>query len=260
MGNLILTIKDSKMRTVSAIVLIAMIASAMSAPSCQATDYCMGCHMTTANSCTSCFNWGSGKVGARSATTTNNLTNCITALPSALVTANCKTYSGAALSTATTKGSTNCSWCSKKYLTYTVTGTTEVCTDTATTGCTAVSNSEFTKCYVGTTTVAGVQLCSKGYYGTGTVNNAGYPTCTKASLANCDWAYDATTCIFCKSNYAVSSTGACAAFTTDSNCRVLHTDSTCSTCWNAYYWNVTTFKLGASLISAGALLLAAFFN
>merc|ERR1711862_443211 len=144
MGNLILTIKDSKMRTISAIVLIAMIASAMSAPSCQATDYCMGCHMTTANSCTSCFNWGSGTVGARSLTTTNNLGNCITALPSALTTSNCKMYSGSALSTATTKGSSNCSWCPKKYLTYTLTGTTEVCTDTATTGCTAVSNAEFT--------------------------------------------------------------------------------------------------------------------
>jgi len=260
MGNLILTIKDSKMRTISAIVLIAMIASAMSAPSCQATDYCMGCHMTTANSCTSCFNWGSGKVGARSLTTTNNLNNCITALPSALTTANCQVYSGSAASTATTKGSSNCTWCKKKYLTYTVTGTTEVCTDTATTGCTAVSNAEFTKCYVGTTTVAGASVCSKGYYGSGTVNNAGYPTCTKASLANCDWAFNSTNCIFCKSNYAVSSTGACAAYTTDSNCRALHTDSTCSTCWNAYYWNVTTCKLAASLMSAGALLFAAFFN
>merc|ERR1711988_1415365 len=121
MGNLILTIKDSKMRTISAIVLIAMIASAMSAPSCQATDYCMGCHMTTANSCTSCFNWGSGKVGARSLTTTNNLNNCITALPSALVTANCGMYSGSAQSTDTKKSQNNCQLCKKKYLTWTVT-------------------------------------------------------------------------------------------------------------------------------------------
>merc|ERR1712130_133513 len=229
MGNLILTIKDSKMRTISAIVLIAMIASAMSAPSCQATDYCMGCHMTTANSCTSCFNWGSGKVGARSATTANNLTNCVSALPAALTTANCRAYSGTGTSTATAKSNGNCMWCPKKYLTWTVTGSTEVCTDTATTGCTAVTN-------------------------------AGYPTCTKAAVANCDWAYSSTQCIFCKSNYAVSTTGACAAFTTDSNCRGLHTDSTCSTCWNAYYWNVTKCKLAASLMSVAALAFAAFFN
>merc|ERR1711988_1771436 len=260
MGNLILTIKDSKMRTIAAIVLIAMIASGMSAPSCQASDYCMGCHMTTANNCISCFNWGSGKVGARSLTTTNNLGNCITALPSALVTANCGAYSGDALSTATAKGSMNCAYCKKKYLTYTVTGSTEVCTDTATTGCTAVANAEFTRCNVGTTTVAGVSLCNKGYYGSGTANNAGYPTCTKASVANCDWASTSTVCMFCKSNYAVSSTGACAAFTTDSNCRALHTDSTCSTCWSAYYWNVTKCKLAAGLLSAVALTFAAFFN
>jgi len=260
MGNLILTIKDSKMRTISAIVLIAMIASAMSAPSCQASDYCMGCHMTTANSCTSCFNWGSGKVGARSATTANNLTNCVSALPAALTTANCRAYSGSALSTATAKSNGNCGWCPKKYLTWTVTGSTEVCTDTATTGCTAVANAEWTKCYVDTTTVAGAGMCNKGYYGTGTVNNAGYPTCTKAAVANCDWAATSTTCVFCKSNYAVSSTGACAAFTTDSNCQALHTDSTCQTCWSAYYWNVTKCKLAASLMSVAALAFAAFFN
>jgi hypothetical protein len=145
-------------------------------------------------------------------------------------------------------------------LTYTVSGTTEVCTDTATTGCTAVSNAEYTSCYVGTTTVAGVQICKKGYYGTGTTNNAGYPTCTKASLSNCDWAYSASTCINCKSNYAVSSTGACAAYTTDSNCRTLHTDGTCNQCWPAYYWNATKCKLAASLMSIAFLAFAAFFN
>merc|ERR1711967_13878 len=260
MGNLILTIKDSKMRTISAIVLIAMIASAMSAPSCQAADYCMGCHMTTANDCTSCFNWGSGTVGARSMTSVGLLENCQSALPSTLVTANCGFYNGGALSTATAKANGNCSWCKKKYLTWTVSSSTEVCTDTATTGCTAVSNAEFTKCYVDTTTVAGAGVCKKGYYGTGTATNAGYPTCTKASVANCDWASDATNCFYCKSNYAVSSTGACAAYTTDSNCRSLHTDSTCSTCWPAYYWNVTTCKLSAALLSIASLAFAAFFN
>merc|ERR1712070_252509 len=229
MGNLILTIKDSNMRT-TAFALIAMcVASAISAPSCQATDYCMGCSMSTTNSCTSCFNWGSGTVGARSYATVSSLTNCIAALPTTLVTANCGFYNGFQSSTATTKASGNCSWCKKKYLTYTVSGSTEVCTDTATTGCTAVSN-------------------------------AGYPTCTKASVANCDWATDSTNCIYCKSNYAVSTTGACAAYTTDSNCRTLHTDSTCNQCWPAYYWNVTKCKLAASLMSIAFLAFAAFFN
>merc|ERR1712070_1578 len=260
MGNLILTIKDSNMRT-TAFALIAMcVASAISAPSCQATDYCMGCSMSTTNSYTSCLNWGSGTVGARSYATVSSLTNCIAALPTTLVTANCGFYNGFQSSTATTKASGNCSWCKKKYLTYTVSGSTEVCTDTATTGCTAVSNAEFTKCYVDTTTVAGAGVCKKGYYGTGTSTNAGYPTCTKASVANCDWATDSTNCIYCKSNYAISTTGACAAYTTDSNCRTLHTDSTCNQCWPAYYWNVTKCKLAASLMSIAFLAFAAFFN
>jgi len=260
MGNLILTIKDSKMRTIAFALITMCVASALSAPSCQASDYCMGCAMSTTNSCTSCFNWGSGTVGARSMATSNNLNNCVAALPSGLVTANCGFYGGTATSTATTKSNGNCSWCKKKYLTWTVTGSTEVCTDTATTGCTEVANAEFTKCYVDTTTVAGAGVCKKGYYGTGTPTNAGYPTCTKAAVANCDWASDSTNCFYCKSNYAVSSTGACAAFTTDSNCRMLHTDSTCSTCWPAYYWNVSTCKLGASLLSIATLAVAAFFN
>merc|ERR1711974_194718 len=217
--------------------------------------------MGTANSCTSCFNWGSGKVGARSMATVSSLNNCQAALPATLVTANCKFYSGSAQSTDTTKSlGSNCAYCKKKYLTMTVTGSVEVCNDTAVTGCTAIANAEFTNCVVSTNTTAGTYICKKGYYGSGTTVAGGYPTCTKGSVANCDHAATSTTCHYCKSKFAVSSTGTCAAFTTDSNCQSLYSDSTCASCWAAYYWNVSTCKLAASLMSVAFLAFAAFFN
>merc|ERR1711976_16678 len=262
MGNLILNIKESKMKSILAIALIAICVSyTISAPSCQASDYCTGCAMSTTNSCTACFAWGSGSVGARGMATVSGLNNCIAVMPSALVTTDCRFYNGLATSTATAKSNNNCAYCEKKYLTFNTTNNTETCSDTAVTGCPEVNNAQWTKCYIDATgTVAGAGWCKKGYYGTGTANNAGYPTCTKASLANCDWAAHSTSCIYCKSNYAVSSTGACAAFTTDSNCRALHTDSTCSTCYPAYYWNTTKCKLGAGLLTVAFLAVAAFFN
>ena len=35
-------------------------------PLCEARIYCMGCHATSKNVCTSCFNWGDGYVKAKS--------------------------------------------------------------------------------------------------------------------------------------------------------------------------------------------------
>merc|ERR1719215_1054594 len=230
------------------------------AASCQAADYCMGCHQTTANSCTSCFNWGSGKVGARGRATANALDNCQAAQPTVLTTANCKFYSGSALTTTTAKSSGNCSFCSKKYRVWTVATSAETCTDTAASGCTAVANAEFTTCYVDTTTSSGAGACKKGHYPSGTVTNAGFPTCTKGEVANCDYASGSATCSVCKSGYAVNTSSTCTAFTTDKNCSSLFADSTCSTCWPAYYWNVSTCKLASSLISVSFLALAALFN
>jgi len=255
-------IQFKKMKSIFAIASILLANYSLQTTTCVATNYCMSCDSTTANQCGSCFNWGSGSLGARSTATTSGVQHCQTARPSGLATTDCKFYSTVA-STATTKSYGNCGWCKKKYLTYNASTLAEVCTDTALTGCTAVSNAEWTNCYTATsgTVSAGASVCSKGYYGSGTATNGGYPTCTKGSVSNCDWAATSTTCYFCKSKYARSTTSTCTSYTTDSNCIQLDANSACSTCWNAYYWNATTCKLAAGIMSVAFMAVAAlFFN
>merc|ERR1711937_156653 len=103
-----------------------------------ATSYCMG-NVDNATTCSSCFNWGSGTVGARNLVTaacTTKVTNAIT---------DCKYYSG--LSTAT-KAAHDCGVCdSKTWLNVADNATNAsiviTCSDTAintTTCASAVSN------------------------------------------------------------------------------------------------------------------------
>lgn len=245
---------------VLAIILIAMSVAYTYQVSCAPANYCMGCSATVANHCTSCFDWGSGTVGARGMATVSSVSNCIAARPAALATTNCKFYLTVNTS-ATAKTSMNCMWCNKKYLAYNATTSAETCTDTVTTGCTAIANARFTRCNTSSTSVvtSGTYLCNSGYYASGTVVAAGYPTCTSGSIANCDIALTSTACYTCKSKYAVSSTSTCAAFTTDSNCRQLNSAGTCEHCWDAYYWNTTTCKLASSVLSVTLMAVAAFF-
>jgi len=244
---------------VLAIILIAMSVAHTYQVSCAPANYCMGCSATVANHCTSCFNWGSGTVGARAMATVNTVSNCIAARPTVLATTNCRFYESVA-TTATVKTSMNCGYCNKKYLAFNATTNAETCTDTVTTGCTAIDNAAYTRCNTtGSTVTSGVYMCNSGYYASGTMVTAGYPTCTSGSLANCDRALTATTCATCKSNFAVNTSNTCTAFTTDSNCMALNSAGTCMTCWNAYYWNTTTCKLASSVLSVTLMAVAAFF-
>lgn len=243
-----------------AIIAIALMLQVTFQVSCIPANYCMGCHDTTANYCTSCFNWGSGTVGARSTATASSVQNCIAARPAALATTNCKAYSTVA-STATAKSNGNCVYCGKKYRTWNASTMAETCTDTALTGCTAVSNAEWTNCYTDTagTVYSAAGYCKSGYYLSGTVNSAGYPTCTAGTLTNCSRMSTATTCTYCNSKYAVNTSSTCTSFTTDSNCSTLNSSNTCSTCWSAYYWNTTSCKLASSVLSVAFMAVAAFF-
>merc|ERR1711967_55180 len=85
----------------------------------------MGCNATT-SVCDSCFNWGSGSVGAR--LLANN--NCQTALPAAVKTADTKYYSGLMTST-TTKGLEDSAVCTQDYKNFVENGSTVTCSKTA---------------------------------------------------------------------------------------------------------------------------------
>lgn len=107
----------------------------------------------------------------------------------------------------------------------------------------------------------GCRICDKGYYGIGTMTNAGAPTCTKIEYEtgityptgevrqNCEWYWNDLNpgkCYTCKSSYAADSSGAtCVAYTRDPNCRRLNTASNCSHCFDAYYWDLKLCKLKA---------------
>jgi len=245
------------------ICLLLLTSFVVSTPSCAASLYCMGCAMSTADSCSSCFNWGSGSVGAR-ALASNACTN---ALSTTAVT-DCKFYSG--VNGGSTQTINNCSMCTKDFLNLNnnASPVTVTCSDTAanTTTCTGkVANCDQTACYTadGTNYVLACYMCSKGYSGSGTATeNAGYSACaTTSNITNCDYHYlsgaSTLACYSCGSGYAVASTSTtCSAFTTDSNCRQLHSDGTCASCWHAYYWNTSTCKLRALVTVLSAMTLA----
>merc|ERR1712193_202347 len=140
----------------------------------------MGCSAT--NVCNTCFNFASGKVGAKSLASNT----CTAALTRTITDA--KFYSGTLTNTGNFNHfSAGCKSNSKKYL------------------------------YVDYTAAAPYtaycQLCKKGKGG-----NATYTACTGTAITNCDYAVG-TGCGVCKSKYAVASTGTtCTSFTSDGNC------------------------------------------
>merc|ERR1712048_1025517 len=97
------SLKKMKLATVLvAIMAIQYVFTAQGTPA--ATSYCMG-NNDNATTCSSCFNWGSGTVGARNLATnacTTKVTNAIT---------DCKYYSGL---TTTTKTCSDCGVCDGK--------------------------------------------------------------------------------------------------------------------------------------------------
>jgi len=236
-----------------------------------AASYCMG-NNDNATTCSACFNWGSGTVGARQLA----ISACGTAVANTV--ASCKYYTGTNTSTVSLQDCMVCDSMTWLNLTDHLTAGSRVraCSDTAvnTTTCTAVpSNCDQGLCYVnasGTASV-GCRLCSSGYKGSGTAissndGNVGYPTCVSQTITNCDLpsATAATDCYTCNSNYAVVTAGtSCTAFTTDSNCRKLGTgDTYCSQCWHAYYFTTTTCTLTAKIFAFSGLVIAflAFMN
>merc|ERR1711865_1214914 len=226
---------------VFAIVALCLIAYAHST-SCVATMYCMGCSAT--DTCDSCFNWGSGKVGARSLaanTCTASLTKVVT---------NAKYYSGTHTTTSNWGRSSASCGSSKHMVVDQTSGVaanyTSSCTSTVPTGATAVANCEMPGANKTSTTaaVAYCGLCKKGKLGV-----AAYTSCTGTlAITNCEYA-SGTNCQSCKSGYAVASTDlTCTAFTTDSNCR------------SAYYFNGATCKLFGSILAAGFAVAMAFIH
>lgn len=231
---------------------------------CAASSYCMSCSSTSSTGCLSCFNWGSGSVGARKLSSASTYT-CTTALSTK--TTDCKVYTGGASYSGT---SGTCRWCNSKtwrneaYSAASV--NTMTCSNTAinTTTCsTAISNCYQMTCRdyasASSTDYSKCATCKKGYWGTIDSTTMMYSACSNSGtnpVSNCDWfgpiSASASGCSFCKSNYAVKSAdSSCYAYTTDSNCRSLQTDNTnCLSCWDAYYWNATVCKLNAKVVSA----------
>lgn len=218
--------------------------------SCAATQYCMGCSAT--NVCSTCFNWGSGSVGARSLASNT----CTTALGKLATDA--KMYSGSHTTTSTwTWSSALCK--SNKYFVVDQSGGvaanyTGTCTSTLPTGATAVADCEYPGVNKTSASAATAYclVCKKGKGGV-----SAYTSCAGTAIANCDYA-SGNGCHYCKSDYAVASTGlTCSAYTTDSNCRGLLSDGTCGNCWDAYYFNGTTCKLFGSILAASFAFLMA---
>jgi len=233
---------------------------------CAAASHCMGC-TDDATTCFACFNWGSGKIGAKQLATNacaNAVANTVT---------DCKYYKGTITAT---KSSSDCAVCNSKDWLNVVDNNTAAsiaitCSDTATntTTCNAkVSNCMQSLCYTaaGGTVTKGCAMCDKGYTGSGTqVSTLGYTACsTTGVVTNCEYglASDNTKCYSCKSDYAVASTDtSCTAFTTDSNCRKI-SSTWCHECWHSYYFSSQKCTLAAKLFIYSGLIAAvlAFLN
>lgn len=240
------------------------------APSCTSANYCMGCHASTADKCTSCFSWASGSIKAKALNSSTY--DCKTALSYTVTDA--KYYDGAA--TTTTAASANSNYnhvmvCSKDFLNYTSASGANACSNTALTGCTKIDNCDQTVCWDASGTVTGgCRLCKKDYSQTITSSlKPGGSACASGNtITNCETQFGyyngsttAAVCATCKSKYAVSNGSAgCTAYTTDSNCRYLASGNTeCDSCWHAYYWNTSTCKLVANILSFAMIGVAAFF-
>lgn len=255
------------MKLILAIAVLAIAVNvAQSAVTCAATSYCMGCSSTASTGCLSCFNWGSGKVGARKLSSASPYT-CVTAL--SVKTTDCKVYSGSATYSGTSGSCALCkgkTWLNKAVSTASV--STHTCSNTAINTTTCTSASKITNCEqmvcqdyaaTGSTDFSKCGMCKKGYWGTVDATTMLFSTCTNSGTApvtNCD-AYTIRSstlagCYYCKSNFAVKYADmSCHAYTTDKNCRALQSDNTnCMTCWDAYYWNATVCKLNAKVVSA----------
>jgi len=230
-----------------------------------ATSYCMG-NNDNATTCSSCFNWGSGSVGAKTFATNA----CASAVTNAI--ADCKWYSGINTSTISLQ---DCMMCDDKTwmnLTDHATASSRLrtCSDTAvnTTTCTAVpSNCAQGLCFVNAAAAVtqGCRRCDDGYMLSGTAissneGTVGYTTCSTQTITNCEYGspMNSAHCYSCKSDYAVATADtSCVAFTTDSNCRKLGTgDTYCSQCWHAYYFDTTSCVLSAKLFAFSGLVIA----
>jgi hypothetical protein len=211
--------------TIVALCIIGATLAAQGTP--PSTSFCQG-NTDGSVACSSCHNSGTNARYLASNTCTSLVTNVVT---------NCKYYNPAIT---TTKQATDCLQCSSKtWLNITMTGTVPAitCSDTAAvtaTCATSLTNCEQSVCYTSSASATNVACasCSSGYMGSGTVVFAGYPSCITNTLANCDVAFNSTTCSLCKSGYKVAvSGGACVAFTVDSNCRQLGTGNAyCGQC------------------------------
>merc|ERR1712193_450416 len=170
----------------------------------------MGCSAT--NVCNTCFNFASGKVGAKSLASNT----CTAALTRTITDA--KFYSGTLTNTGNFNHfSAGCKSNSKKYLYVAYTAAapyTAKCQDSTISGVTNVGDCEYmSTAKTASATTAYCQLCKKGKGG-----NATYTACTGTAITNCDYAVG-TGCGVCKSKYAVASTGTtCTSFTSDGNC------------------------------------------
>jgi len=236
--------------------------------SCVKTNYCKGCDASVANKCTSCFNWGSGKVGARGHNTGVTPNDCKTALH--LKVTDTKDYSGSTLTTANNNTISSVSRCKKDYKNWVAASNTLTCSKTATTispAASKISNCQTTVVNDtnGGTDEFGCFYCNKGYAQSGTYKSAsvGSSACAKYSgIANCDYIYKtgASTyaCAGCKSKYSISNAGnTCVSYTTDKNCWQLQSgNATCRNCWSAYYWDTSKCKLAAKIVAAGLAVVA----
>jgi len=258
------------MKLIAIAILAMCFAWSQTASSCAAANYCMGCHASTADVCTVCFNWGDGgSIGPKALNTTSN--NCQTAIASTYKTANCKIFSGSQQTGQSSVSSSDCLVCTKKYKTWVNTSSTLACTDTAITltsaTCAVISNCEQTFCVDSTTDTVKCSICKSGYSGAtwDTTNSSGSASCSSGNtITNCKMQYQtgASTnkCYYCASKYAVANAEtSCVSYTTDSNCQLLQSgDSNCRNCWYSYYWNATKCKLAGSILAATMVAIAAF--
>merc|ERR1712226_705840 len=230
MGNQ--NLKTMKLLIVTLILALAGVS--MTAPSCVATNYCMGCDASIANKCVSCFNWKAGTVGPRYLASDT----CTNKRSTSLIT-DCKIYSG-------TSGNTvgdNCMVCdSKDWYNMTTYGTAAyACSNTSlssTTCKSTISNCEQSVCLTtaASTFYTGCRMCKSGY-APGGYNSTStmMTTCgTTGKITNCDYH---------------SNSGSLQNSTT----------ATCRECWHSYYWNATVCKLKSGLMAVGAAMLALFY-
>merc|ERR1712177_192888 len=134
-----------------------------------AASYCMG-NNNDATTCSKCFNWGSGTIGARQLATNA----CSTKVANSVT--DCKYYNGGITSTKTTLDCMMCN--SKKWLNITDTNTCK----------TEVANCDQSVCFkpkTGSNATYCAQ-CKTGYKGSGTKANNLYPTCAAATITNAD--------------------------------------------------------------------------